>query len=126
MFALTLLRHISRIIIPVFLLVVILYLANATVNQHIHKLDSGVMVKHAHPLEKPAPGNPYKGHHHTSLELILLYQISANAFWIYLSIILVVPLLFAFSDITARVISVFRSPDLYFLQNYHAPPETCN
>lgn len=122
---LSLLRNIARVIIPVFLLCILLYLANATVNQHIHTLDSGMMVNHAHPLEKQNPAKPYEGHHHTSSELILLNQISVTAFWIYLSILLVFPLLFTFSEIIIREISLFRNSDLYFLRNYHAPPETC-
>jgi hypothetical protein len=74
---------------PVFMLVIMIYLANATVNQHFHQLDSGMMIKHAHPFENKKPDNPFEKHHHTSSELVLLDQISSNAFWIYLYILLV-------------------------------------
>ena len=109
---------------PVFMLVVILYLANATVNQHMHMLDSGMVVNHAHPYEKQTPAKPSEGHHHTSSELILLDQISSNAFWIYLFILLVSPIFFTFSAFIIRGMSLLKHPDLYFLKNYHAPPET--
>lgn len=120
----SLIRNIARVILPVFLLSILLYLANATVNQHMHKLDSGIVVNHAHPFEKPNPAKPSEGHHHTSTELILLDQISANTFWIYLLIILVSPIFFAFFTFIIRELTAPIEPDLYFLRNYHAPPET--
>ncbi len=120
----SLIRNIARVILPVFLLSILLYLANATVNQHMHMLDSGIVVNHAHPFEKPNPAKPSEGHHHTSTELILLNQISANAFWIYLFILLLSPIFFTFSAFIIRKLAASSQPDLYFLRNYHAPPET--
>jgi TRAP-type C4-dicarboxylate transport system permease small subunit len=123
---LSFLRKIAKIIIPALMLVVLCYLANASMNQHSHQLSSGIMVNHAHPFEKKDTGNPSGDHHHTRLELILLEQISVNYFWIYLAILFIFPFFLTLSDIIIREKYILRSPYLYFLNNYHAPPETIN
>lgn len=116
-------RKMARIIIPVFLIVVIFFLTNETINQHFHKLSSGQVVKHAHPFERDSTGNPFQEHHHSSSELLLLEFMSGTVFWIYLAIILIAPLFFAHEIQNSRFAVIFRNPDLYFLRNYHAPPE---
>lgn len=115
-------RKIARVIIPIFLVTVICYLTNATINQHYHKLSSGLVVKHAHPYDKDDTGKPFQDHHHSSSELILLDQISNVFFRIFLFFILLAPLLFVIEIKTIPPVTTFKNPDLYFLRNYHAPP----
>ncbi|NLN31083.1 MAG: hypothetical protein GX158_07625, partial [Bacteroidales bacterium] len=98
------------------------YITNATINQHSHKLSSGVVVIHSHPFSKSSTGTPFHDHNHSHEELILLNQISASLFRIYLFIVIL--------NISAGVLLVKNhicrtSPkvsDLFFLRNYHAPP----
>jgi hypothetical protein len=116
------LRKIARVIIPIFLVVVICYLTNATINQHFHKLSSGLIVIHAHPFEKGNTGKPFQEHHHTSSELILLGQISTTIFWVYLFLIFFATLFFVYEIKDYPLFIIFKNPDLYFLKNYHAPP----
>lgn len=117
-------RKIARVIIPILLVIVICYVANATINQHFHKLSSGLVVKHAHPYDKGDTGKPFQDHHHSTSELVLLDQISNVFFRIHLFFLLLAPLLFIIEITTLPIITTFKNPDLYFLKNYHAPPET--
>jgi len=117
------LRKISRVIIPIFLVIVICFLTNTTINQHFHKLSSGLIVKHAHPFDRGNTGKPFQEHHHSSSELILLEQISNTVFWIYLFLLLLPPLLLLDEITNSPLVITFKNPDLYFLKNYHAPPD---
>lgn len=117
------LRKISKILIPAFLVIILCYVANATMNQHYHKLSSGVILSHAHPYQNSDnTGIPFKDHSHSSAEFIFLEKISITVFWIYLIILFLTPLLFIFKTPAVPVIIYFRKRYLYFLRNYHAPP----
>ncbi|MBN2864282.1 MAG: hypothetical protein JXN62_14030 [Bacteroidales bacterium] len=117
------LRKISRILIPLFLLVVVCFLTNTTLNQHYHKLSSGLVIKHAHPFNKENAGQPFQEHQHSSSELILLDQASHIFFRIYLFIIFLIALVATHEIINSKVVLSYRNRDFYFLNNYHAPPE---
>jgi len=71
-FRLLQIRKTALTIIPVFLLVVIFSLTNATINQHLHKLTSGIIIKHAHPFDRENTGRPFQEHRHTTDEYIIL------------------------------------------------------
>jgi len=119
-----LLRKISGTVIPIFLLVVLCSLANATANQHFHRLSTGITVKHAHPFDRGQEGTPFQEHHHTSSELLILDQISNPAlllglFFIFLTLLIPVRKTKNSTDNVS-----FVNPDLFFLKNYHAPPLT--
>jgi hypothetical protein len=117
-------RKTARFIIPIFLVVVICFITNTTINQHFHKLPSGLVIVHAHPFNKENDGKPFQEHHHTSSELIILDQMFNTVFWIYLFTIFLAPLLFVYKIANYPLVITFKNPDLYFLRNYHAPPET--
>jgi len=116
------LRNIARVIVPVLLMVAFCFITNATINQHFHKLSSGIVVKHAHPFEKEGTGKPFQEHHHNQAELVYLELTSNSAFRIYLFIILLIPLLFLFEITRPLLVGTYNIPELYFLENYHAPP----
>ena len=118
------LRKISRILIPLFLMVVVCFLTNASLNQHYHKLSSGLVIKHAHPFNKESTGQPFQEHRHSSSELILLDQASHIFFRIYLFIIFFITLFATHEIINSRFVLSCGNRDFYFLNNYHAPPET--
>jgi len=116
------LTKIARIITPLFLLVVICYITNTTVNQHFHKLSSGIIVNHAHPFDRSSTGTPFQNHKHSTPELTLLDQISTSVFWIYLFYTFL-SLLLTLSPVYNNHLQItLNPPDLFFLRNYHAPP----
>ncbi len=117
------LRKISRVLIPVFLVLICFYITNETINQHYHKLSSGIILSHSHPYhENNDAGVPFKNHNHSSGEFIVLQLISTTLFWFCILIFLLAPILFVFKKHTFQIIILFRKRDLYFLRNYHAPP----
>jgi hypothetical protein len=115
-------RKISRVVVPAFLAVVILYLVNATVNQHFHTLSSGMVIEHAHPFKKPNTGSPFQEHQHTSSELLFLGQVSMSFFWLCLFTFFLIRLFCLYRVKNSRPVLTFQNPDLYFVKNYHAPP----
>jgi hypothetical protein len=119
-----LLRKISKTIVPFFLLVVLCSLVNATVNQHFHRLSTGIVIKHAHPFDRGQEGAPFQEHHHTSSELLILDQISNPVLLLGLFFLSMIFLLPARRIRNATYNVSFVNPDLFFLKNYHAPPLT--
>lgn len=117
-------RKISRFIIPVLLVVVFCFVSNATLNQHYHKLSSGLVVKHAHPFDKGDIGNPFQEHQHSTSEFYLLEQISNIVFWIYLFIFLIASCLLTGEIIIFPLLITHKKRDIYFLKHYRAPPCT--
>lgn len=115
---------IAKIIIPVFLIIVICYTTNTTINQHFHKLSSGIVVHHAHPFDKKNTDRPLKEHDHNSPEFILLEQISISAFWIYLFFTFFNELLYLHEITNFPHFISPGKPALFFLRNYHAPPDS--
>lgn len=55
----------------VFLVFILLIVANKTFYTHSHVLDDGTVITHAHPYDKGADNAPLKNHHHTTAELLL-------------------------------------------------------
>jgi len=88
----------------------------------MHKLSSGLVIKHSHPFDNKSTGEPFQKHNHTSAEFIFLDQLSNTVFWIYLYILFLIYLLFGHEIKTRSHVIIFGNPDLYFLKNYHAPP----
>jgi hypothetical protein len=93
-----------------------------TINQHYHRLSSGIIIIHAHPYDKGKVNEPFQKHHHTSSELVLLEQMFNTVFWICLFIIFPAALLFVIGITSSPLVVTFKNPSLYFLRNYHAPP----
>jgi hypothetical protein len=120
---LTHLRRIAKVIIPIFLVIAVCALTNETINQHFHKLPSGEIIRHAHPFKKSNTGTPFQNHHHNASELVLLDLISNIVIRIQFFLLILTPLLFLIAITTFPLFVSFRSSDLYFSLNYHAPPE---
>lgn len=120
----SLLRKLSGTVIPIFLLVVLCSLANATVNQHFHRLSTGITVKHAHPFDRGQDSTPFQEHHHTSAELLILDQISNPALLLGLFFVSLILLPLVRKTKNSADNESVVNPDLFFLKNYHAPPLT--
>lgn len=116
------LREVAKVFTAVLLVMVFCSVTNSIINQHFHKLSSGLVVKHAHPFDKTPAGNPFQDHHHSSSEWVIFEQISNILFWICLFFAFIA-LLFVTAEIKKpRHFVECRIPNFYFLKNYHAPP----
>jgi len=116
-------RKAALILMPFFVAVLLLYTTNSTINQHCHTFSSGITLKHAHPFSNG--GN--KGEHsHTTTEYLILDHISVTIFFLSIIIFLLMggaPFVLKRNPIT---VNCKVCPDLFFLNNYHAPPKCCN
>ncbi|MFK5855651.1 MAG: hypothetical protein QM503_05935 [Bacteroidota bacterium] len=52
-------------------------LVNNSLFYHSHVTTNGAVISHAHPFSKQSDNKPYKNHHHSKIELLLL---SSNGF----------------------------------------------
>ena len=95
---------------------------NNSANRHIHQLEAGYVISHAHPYEKDHNNkSPFQSHHHSSRELFVLDLISN------IIVILSIPLLFSYFQKLLREIKIHYSLispylEAYNLQKYRAPP----
>jgi len=118
----SILRKTGRTLIPFFILALVCFLANSSFNQHFHRLPTGVVVEHAHPYQKSKPGIPFQNHNHNSFEFFFLSQISI-ALFTFTILIFLFSYLFPPTKLNKVPIQLFyQKTDLYFLNNYHAPP----
>lgn len=62
----TMLRFITFLMIGMLAMLV----ANKAVFLHVHQLNDGTYVAHAHPYDKSADSEPVKTHHHSNAEFI--------------------------------------------------------
>ena len=51
-------------------------ITNKIVFTHIHKLDDGTIVEHAHPYNKTDDSAPFKTHHHSNAELLFFHNLN--------------------------------------------------
>lgn len=117
------LRKIAKGVVPLLQVIAILFVVNTIINQHYHILSSGIILKHSHPFHKGWIGDPPKEHNHTSSEYLFLEQMSNTTFWISLCLI---SFAFIFNHLIINIFTGSKThdnPELYFLLNYHAPPE---
>lgn len=53
-------------------------LSNQITNKHAHMLADGTIIQHAHPYQKSNDAAPFKKHHHSSWEYVLIDQVNTN------------------------------------------------
>ena len=56
-----------------------LILVNNSIFYHSHATPDGKVVSHAHPFNKQNDNKPFKAHHHSKLELLLLFSDNYNS-----------------------------------------------
>jgi len=52
-----------------------LFIINKLVFSHLHKLEDGTVIEHAHPYDRSSDSGPYKSHHHTKSELLFFQNL---------------------------------------------------
>ncbi len=55
--------------------IMVIMIANQAVFTHFHLLSNGLVITHAHPYNKNSDKAPFKKHHHSSAEYVLLKQV---------------------------------------------------
>jgi len=55
-----------------FISILLFNITNSVVNVHSHQLENGEVVTHAHPFDHQGDDAPFKSHHHSSFEFIIL------------------------------------------------------
>ena len=53
-----------------------MFVVNQTLFLHTHKLSDGTIITHAHPYNKTTEQTPYKTHHHTSVDFMMLHHLN--------------------------------------------------
>lgn len=52
-----------------------LQVANQALFLHVHKLENGTIIEHAHPYDKSNDPNPYKSHKHSNAEFSFIQNL---------------------------------------------------
>lgn len=63
-------------------------IVNEAVFLHIHKLDDGTIIEHAHPYNKSADSQPLKSHHHTNAERLFFQHLKVLFLVTFLTLVL--------------------------------------
>ena len=71
-------RIFNSTVIVLLLSIYSLILVNNSLFYHSHITSNGKVISHAHPFNKQNDDNPYKAHHHSKLELLLLFSDNYN------------------------------------------------
>jgi hypothetical protein len=65
-----------------------LLIANTAIFLHVHKLNDGTIISHAHPYDKESDTHPYKTHQHSKTDLLLIHSLEILFPLIFLTLIL--------------------------------------
>lgn len=71
-------RIINATVIVLLLSIYGLILVNNSLFYHSHVTPDGKVISHAHPFNKQDDDKPFKAHHHSKLELLLLFSDNYN------------------------------------------------
>ena len=52
-----------------------MFIVNKAIFLHVHKLNDGTVIVHAHPFDKSNDSKPYKSHHHSNAEFFFFQNI---------------------------------------------------
>lgn len=74
-------RKIKGYLVLLLLPALLLLMGNAAFNWHVHQLDDGTKIVHAHPFHKSGtPTHPTSNHHHSSSEYGFIQQLTGFIF----------------------------------------------
>lgn len=96
-----------------------IFVANKAVFLHVHKLNNGTIVEHAHPYEKSKDSNPFKSHHHSNAEYLFFQNLE-----ILFPIVFLTLALFAFVEKRNLLIKLIKEHRSICINLYkgRAPP----
>lgn len=104
-----------------YLLIVMMgiFIVNNALFMHVHKMDDGRIVVHAHPYDKSDDSQPYKSHQHTTKELLFLDNV--KLFFVFIFLLFILLYLVKKSRSSFLFITSFTQP-YKFLFTSRAPP----
>ncbi len=96
---------------------------NNAANWHLHKMQYGIVVTHAHSYDKSADdGQPVKNHKHNKWQIVYLNQIFYS-FLVCLSLLIISILLrSSFSILKPQPIRIYNSKSQHYLITVRGPP----
>lgn len=65
-------------------------IANKAIFLHVHKLDNGIIIEHAHPYDKSNDSKPYKSHHHSNAEFLFFQNLEILFLIVFLTFALII------------------------------------
>jgi len=69
-------KHITlKIFILLMVAVMGMLIANNAIFMHVHKLNDGTIISHAHPYDKTSDTQPHKSHQHSKVEYVLFHNL---------------------------------------------------
>lgn len=101
-----------------FLSILLFNITNSVVNVHSHQLENGEVVTHAHPFDHH-DDDPFKSHHHTSFEFVVLDTL--NIFLIS-SFLFAAILFFASNEEKKYGLKLFHKQFSFCLKQNKSPP----
>jgi hypothetical protein len=69
-----------------------LLIANRAIFLHVHKLNDGTIIEHAHPYDKSNDSKPYKSHHHSNAEFLFFQNLDVLFLIAFLTLALITPI----------------------------------
>ncbi|MCD6178561.1 MAG: hypothetical protein J7K39_01535 [Bacteroidales bacterium] len=97
---------INKIIIYFMIVIMGMLIENTAVFLHVHKLDDGTIIQHAHPYNKTNDSGPYKSHHHTNTAFLFFQNLGLLflvAFLTYALIVFVKPVKYLYRIIPKNI-----------------------
>jgi len=64
-------------------------ITNKAVFLHVHKLEDGTIIVHAHPYDKSNDSKPYKSHHHSNAEFLFFQNLEILFLIVFLTLALI-------------------------------------
>lgn len=71
----------KQIVVALFTFLIGFVIVNDVSNMHVHRLENGKMVIHAHPFNKSQDNEPVKSHHHSTFDFLQIQQ-AQILFWV--------------------------------------------
>jgi len=67
-----------------------LFIVNKAIFLHVHKLNDGTIVAHAHPYDKSNDSKPYKSHHHSNAGFLFFQNLEILFLIVFLTLALII------------------------------------
>lgn len=83
-------KNITIRIISIMLVGIVgLFIVNQAIFLHVHKLNDGTIVYHAHPYDKSGDSKPVKSHHHSNADFTFFQNLGILFLILFLTITLI-------------------------------------
>jgi len=116
-------RQLYRILCLLALPLVMGLFFNQAANWHLHQLDNGLVIEHAHPFERSCNTNsPFQDHHHSNQDFIFLGMIANALTLLLVAFVVAAALLIVVEKVTERYVSRFATAPDFSANLLRGPP----